>query len=497
MTIRTLRNGLLVLLVASIAALAFGQTVLIDAFDPTLREIEETQTALERAKRVLADRDELADLRHQLLYLSGQLPALRSDLASVVSAQREVLAARERLSHARSELDRFWGNGGLLRWLQDALFISRGPAYVFNDAIHEAQRNLEAAQAQLAAAERSLEARGRPLVAALGTADPSALERLRNELQTRIRDASIAPDQVEQLRSNASALSERLDQLHGERRDATSATAAAPVTEADVGGSQRRIDVLERDIEFFESALQNTRVLLSEAALMADRLHAFERAELRDILVSGMREGRFTPEQAIGMAQHAVAFDAYVRSLMRGELDTLRARRSAELAQRDALVAQLRQDAGSGVTHELWVGTTLKYGMEITARPQAYGGTVSYWRRGIPDGTTITLTAPATHTGTPAPWDWTFVEWTGCDAGPSTTCTVTLTGSRSVSVDYAPGCYAWRRVWDTHCSGPIEPGAHGDTLTAHNTMPRFAGSATYRCDRGTWVRLSSTCTRTD
>ncbi|TVR91905.1 MAG: hypothetical protein EA418_13750, partial [Wenzhouxiangellaceae bacterium] len=67
----------------------------------------------------------------------------------------------------------------------------------------------------------------------------------------------------------------------------------------------------------------------------------------------------------------------------------------------------------------------------IQASPSTYAGTTNYQKTGIPSGTSIQLTAPASHD------DGEFDGWSGCNSVSNRTCTVNINQDRTVTVAYA------------------------------------------------------------
>ena len=74
--------------------------------------------------------------------------------------------------------------------------------------------------------------------------------------------------------------------------------------------------------------------------------------------------------------------------------------------------------------------------VEISSDPPIYGGTSNYTRKRIPEGTSITLTAPAT--GQRGSRIKNFSHWIGCDSTDTAarTCTVMMSKSRRVKARY-------------------------------------------------------------
>ncbi len=85
-----------------------------------------------------------------------------------------------------------------------------------------------------------------------------------------------------------------------------------------------------------------------------------------------------------------------------------------------------------GIFRTLTVKSTGASSIYITSNPSTYDGTTDYTKTNIPNGTSITLTAPATSGNTR------FSSWTGCDStNPANrTCTVTLNGNKAVTANY-------------------------------------------------------------
>ncbi|MDP3954078.1 MAG: PKD domain-containing protein [bacterium] len=82
-------------------------------------------------------------------------------------------------------------------------------------------------------------------------------------------------------------------------------------------------------------------------------------------------------------------------------------------------------------TYSLTVNSSGASGVAITSTDANYAGTTNYSRTGIAYNTTFSLTAPSTSGGR------NFSSWTGCSFFTGTTCSVTMTGSQTVTANYA------------------------------------------------------------
>lgn len=88
--------------------------------------------------------------------------------------------------------------------------------------------------------------------------------------------------------------------------------------------------------------------------------------------------------------------------------------------------------------------------VSIASSPSVYAGVTLYTRSGIPSGTSITLTAPATAGGS------SFTGWTGCTSASGLTCSVSMTSDKAVTVSYAGGS-APDLVPVVMAANPIDP----------------------------------------
>ncbi len=84
-------------------------------------------------------------------------------------------------------------------------------------------------------------------------------------------------------------------------------------------------------------------------------------------------------------------------------------------------------------TYTLTVTSTGASGVAITASPLGYAGTSNYSQTGIAAGSTLTLTAPGI-VGTTV-----FSGWAGCDQAEDSTCSLTMTSSKTVTANYVNG----------------------------------------------------------
>ncbi|MDP3954080.1 MAG: PKD domain-containing protein [bacterium] len=87
-------------------------------------------------------------------------------------------------------------------------------------------------------------------------------------------------------------------------------------------------------------------------------------------------------------------------------------------------------------TYSLTVNSSGVSGVAITSSNANYAGTTNYSRTGIAYNTTFSLTAPSTSGGR------NFSSWTGCSFFSGTTCSVTMTGSQTVTANYVTPTYA-------------------------------------------------------
>jgi len=81
-------------------------------------------------------------------------------------------------------------------------------------------------------------------------------------------------------------------------------------------------------------------------------------------------------------------------------------------------------------TYTLTANSAGATGVAITSSPTTYSGTTNYSKTGIPSGTSLTLTAPLTSGGA------NFSSWTGCNSTSGTSCSVTMTGAKTVTANY-------------------------------------------------------------
>ncbi len=105
----------------------------------------------------------------------------------------------------------------------------------------------------------------------------------------------------------------------------------------------------------------------------------------------------------------------------------------------------------AAVTRTLTVNSTGTAGVAVTGSVATYSGTTNYVRSAIPNGTSITLTAPATS-GT-----FNFSAWTGCDSTNATarTCTVAMSADKTVSVAYTAAITRTLTVNSTGATGAV------------------------------------------
>ncbi|PTN35132.1 DUF1566 domain-containing protein [Desulfonatronum sp. SC1] len=122
----------------------------------------------------------------------------------------------------------------------------------------------------------------------------------------------------------------------------------------------------------------------------------------------------------------------------------------------------------------LAVNSTGASGVSITSDPTDYADTTNYTKTNIPDGTSITLTAPATSETS------IFASWTGCDTSdPSArTCTVTMDEDKTVTASYTPFTRVIRLSGDLSFGNVPVNQSTQRTLTIHNdgNSPLSVGS---------------------
>jgi hypothetical protein len=81
-------------------------------------------------------------------------------------------------------------------------------------------------------------------------------------------------------------------------------------------------------------------------------------------------------------------------------------------------------------TYTLTVNSTGASNVAISAAPTSYGGTTPYSKTGIAAGSNLTLTAPATASGT------LFLGWLGCSGAAGAFCPLTLNATTTVTASY-------------------------------------------------------------
>jgi len=81
-------------------------------------------------------------------------------------------------------------------------------------------------------------------------------------------------------------------------------------------------------------------------------------------------------------------------------------------------------------TYTLNVNSNGASNVAITGSPATYSGTTNYSMTGIPSGTSLTLTAPASSGVA------NFSSWNGCTSPSGTSCSVTMTGAKTVTANY-------------------------------------------------------------
>ncbi len=114
-------------------------------------------------------------------------------------------------------------------------------------------------------------------------------------------------------------------------------------------------------------------------------------------------------------------------------------------------------------TYTLNVNSSGASGVAITASPTTYAGTTNYSKTAIPSGTNITLTAPATSGGK------NFSSWTGCDSSSTVSCTLSMTGNKTVTANFVTPT--------TYTLNVNSSGASGVAITASPTT--YAGTTNY------------------
>lgn len=88
-------------------------------------------------------------------------------------------------------------------------------------------------------------------------------------------------------------------------------------------------------------------------------------------------------------------------------------------------------------TYSLSVGSSGVSSVSITGNPSTYSDTTPYSKTNIASGIAITLTAPMTSGSS------SFSSWTGCDSSSTVTCTLYMTGDKTVTVNYATNPFPW------------------------------------------------------
>ncbi|MFH2124264.1 MAG: zinc-dependent metalloprotease family protein [Pseudomonadota bacterium] len=92
-------------------------------------------------------------------------------------------------------------------------------------------------------------------------------------------------------------------------------------------------------------------------------------------------------------------------------------------------------------SYTLTANSTGATGVAITGSPTTYTGTTNYSKTGIPSGTSLTLTAPASSGVA------NFSSWTGCTSTSGTSCSVTMTGAKTVTANYTTPSYTKSFPW--------------------------------------------------
>ena len=148
------------------------------------------------------------------------------------------------------------------------------------------------------------------------------------------------------------------------------------------------------------------------------------------------------------------------------------------IAERGGLAAEDRVTitVSAASTYTLFVNSSPVTGISISSSPSGYNGTTNYQKTSISAGTSISLTAPATHN------DYQFSSWSGCNSVLGTgnrTCNVTMTSSKTVTATYI-------------CPLPTAPDlvspANGSNIGAAPQTPTFQWTDSTGED-GYWVDL--------
>ncbi len=85
---------------------------------------------------------------------------------------------------------------------------------------------------------------------------------------------------------------------------------------------------------------------------------------------------------------------------------------------------------GTPTTYNLTVNSSGASGIAISANPSTYAGTTNYTKNGIASGTSITLAAPSTSSGS------TFSSWSGCTSTSGAICTVSMSSNKTLTAAY-------------------------------------------------------------
>ncbi len=128
-------------------------------------------------------------------------------------------------------------------------------------------------------------------------------------------------------------------------------------------------------------------------------------------------------------------------------------------------IFRLVRDDSSDPSHDTFtVNSSGASSVLITSTPSTYGGTTNYTKTNIPNGTQITLTAPATSGGA------SFSSWTGCDStnAANRTCAVTLDGDKTVTANYTAITKTIRLTGDMAFGNVTVGQSATSTLTIHN-----------------------------
>ena len=112
-------------------------------------------------------------------------------------------------------------------------------------------------------------------------------------------------------------------------------------------------------------------------------------------------------------------------------------------------------------SHTLSVTSSGAAKVAVSANPTTYAGTTSYTKSSIAAGTKITLTSPAKSGAL------VFTGWSGCDSTSGTSCTLTMSSSKTINANYSP----------TYNLTVSSSGAAGVAISS--STPAYAGKTNY------------------